>query len=120
MSFQVVRYELTIPSGSSATNPIPISGHLLLGFVLLNNITGSGLVLQARPTSSDSFYRVHNFTGAPFALYSGYINGFVPLPRDLMTYLVSLDSIRFVNADANYNPTNATANIGIRAYLAPV
>jgi hypothetical protein len=120
MSFTVVRYELTIPSGSSATAPIPINGYLLLGFVLFSLVTGDYFILQARATSAESFSTVANINGAPLQLYKSYTNVFVPLPRDIMTYLVPFDSIRFANANSTYTLTNATANIGIRAYLAPV
>jgi hypothetical protein len=117
MVYQVFTRDVTIPSGSSTSDPIPINGLILAGIVIPSAIAGTRLGLQVRKSSTDPF-RLLTGTGGPIVVPIG-ANSYAVFPRDVMELLLPLDAIRIVTLDNSNAPVNQTSSVTLRAFLAP-
>jgi hypothetical protein len=118
MVYQVFTRDVTIPNGSSTSDPVPIKGLIVVGVSVPSNITGSRLSLQVRHTSTDTFRMVRISSGPVYASITG--NSFATFPVDVMQLLVPFDAIRIVTLDSSNAQVNQTSDVTLRVFLAPV
>jgi hypothetical protein len=118
MVYQVFARDVTIPAGSSTSDPIPITGLILVGISIPAGINANRLALQVRPTSADPFRMLRNASGPVYAGITG--NSFAVYPNDIMQLLLPFDAIRIVTLDSSNNQVNQTSDVTLRVFLAPM
>jgi hypothetical protein len=117
MVYQVFATDVTIPSGSSTSAPIPINGLIIAGIVIPSVIAGTRLGLQLRQASTDPF-RLLTGTGGPIVVPIS-ANSYAVFPREVIELFPPLDAIRIVTLDNTNLPVNQTSNVTLRVFLAP-
>jgi hypothetical protein len=117
MVYQVFAKDVTIPSGSSTSDPIPITGLIIAGIVIPSVIAGTRLGLQLRQASTDPF-RLLTGTGGPIVVPIS-ANSYAVFPREVIELFPPLDAIRIVTLDNTNLPVNQTSNVTLRVFLAP-
>jgi hypothetical protein len=117
MVYQAFVRDVTIPTGSSTSDPIPIHGLLIAGIVVPSVIAGTRLGLQVRKDSADPF-RLLIGTGGPIVVPIS-TNSHAVFPREVIELLMPLDAIRIVTLDNSNAPVNQTSNVTLRVFLAP-
>jgi hypothetical protein len=117
MVYQVFAKDVTIPAGSSSSDPIPIHGLILAGIAIPSGVSGTRLGLQVRQTSADPF-RLLTGTGGPIVVPIS-ANGYAVFPREVIELLRPLDAIRIVTLDNSNAPVNQTSSVTLRTFLAP-
>ena len=117
MVYRVFARDVTIASGSSTSDSIPINGLILAGIVIPSVIAGTRLGLQVRQASTDPF-RLLMGTGGPIVVPIS-ANSYAVFPREVVELFLPLDAIRIVTLDNTNLPVNQTSNVTLRAFLAP-
>jgi hypothetical protein len=117
MAYQAFPVDVTIANGSSTSDPIRITGLIVVGVSLPSTIAGTRLALQVRTTASDSFRMVRNAAGPVHAGIAG--NSFLVFPVEVMDLLTPFDAIRFATLDNSNNAVNQTSNVTLRVFLSP-
>jgi hypothetical protein len=117
MVYQVFAKDVTIVSGSSTSDAIPITDLIVAGIVIPTGLAGTRLGLQVRQSSSSPFRLLIGTNGPIFVPISG--NSYAVFPRDVMELLRPLDAIRIVTLDSSNNPVNQTSTVTLRVYLSP-
>jgi len=117
MVYQVFAKDVTIPSGSSTSDPIPINSLILAGIVIPSGIAGTRLGLQVRRNSADPFRLLIGASGPIVVPITA--NSYAVFPREVVELLRPLNAIRIITLDNSNAPVNQTSTITLRAFLAP-
>jgi hypothetical protein len=118
MPYQVFAQDVTIASGSSTSDPIPITGLMLVAVSVPSSITGNRLAIQVRLTPSGTFQTVRDKSGPVYSTIAG--SCFLVFDLNATQLLAHFDAIRLLTTDSNNAAVNQTSNVTVRVFLSPI